>query len=88
MKKLRPLILCGIFSLSLSSCAMFYKNPEPPFTPTMYVTFPGSCQVQNADNPKDLVTPQSPRWNELYCAPIDDLLALKFKIQKCKEWGE
>jgi hypothetical protein len=72
-----------------AGCVSRQSAPEPQWEPLIYsIKYDGkTCEVFDAgDEFGDVFRCDEPRVRQFYCAPLDDLVALKKKLQRCEAW--
>lgn len=77
-------IACAIIMASIG-CASS-SAPEPVWKPEVYLYSPDQARCVLVSGSADKIDCDEPRMHDLACVHLDELKALKFKLQRCEEW--
>lgn len=82
------IVLALTFAILASAGCISYRKSgdEPEWTPDVYLPMQkdGKCMIVNGDGHK--VQCDEPMFFDLFCAPQENLVLLKSKLQSCEAW--
>lgn len=79
-------LLALAYMASVSCISLKRSGDEPDWLPDVYLPMQkdGKCMVVNGNGHK--VQCDEPMFFDFFCAPLDDHVLLKSKLQRCEAW--
>ena len=79
-------LLALAYMASVSCVSLKRSGDEPEWLPDIYkpVLKEGKCMVVSGNGHK--VQCDEPMFFDFYCAPLDDIVRMKSKLQQCEAW--
>jgi len=79
-------LIAGVAIVASISCSSKPSAPEPEWKPEIYLYSPDQARCVLVSGNADKIDCDEPRMHDIACIQIDELKALKFKLQRCEEW--
>lgn len=81
-------IVALIFGVAIASSlgCVSKSQPEPVWKPKVYLYSPDQARCVLVSGTGDKIDCDEPRMHDIGCVHLDELKALKFKLQRCERW--